>query len=235
VKIARKLSEGIASWLHFEFQCGRANLFNEKYLSNPIGQILTSIYGAKVVAEVNHPVLTEHMMGRGKRPKIDFAVIKDYPEIFVAVETKWIGKSAVKVDDIIWDLIRLELISDKNGADAYFILGGQQKKLQALFTSEAFLAPQQNRSPRPVLKTGEYQSMGLRLDNPPTSRIETIRSLLNKYPSVEMPAGISTGKPCIYPKQCNQNTYQVYVWKVAARKNRESFLAKEHKYYSPNA
>jgi len=230
---ARKLSEGVASWLHFEAQCGRAHLFNEKYLSNPIGQVLTSQYGPKVYAEVDHPVLTAHTMGRGKRPKIDFAVLDPYPNISIAVESKWIGKSKVKVEDILWDLIRLELISAIQGATTYFILGGKHKKLNTLFNSDAFLAPHDNRSPRPILNIGEYRSTSLRLDNPPISRINTIRKLVRKYPHVEMPVRIHSGQPSVYPRTCFQSTYQVYVWKIMAWKNRETFQTNQHKYYAP--
>ncbi len=184
------------------------------------------------MSEHNHPILTEHTTGRGKRPKIDFVVLQDDNYLLV-LEAKWAGRTALKVEDIIWDLIRLELMANHYNCDALFLLAGQKKKIQKLFHSPAFQAPQDNRTFRPILKDGVHRSMGMRLDNPPTQRIGVMKSLLTKYPNIEMPSKISSGKPYIFPKdECGNNDFQVYVWDIKPSNHRESFLAKNHNLYA---
>ena len=229
--IGRRLAQGVSSWLKFEFHCSRGHLFEEKYLSYPIGQILFSEYGKKLVSELNHPLLTEHTVGAGKRPKMDFAVLQG-EDIILSLEAKWAGSTPLKVEDIIWDLIRLELMASHYGCEAFFLLAGQRKKIKALFESSAFLAPHEKRSPRPILKDGVRRSMAMRLDHPPKQREVIIKRLLSKYPEIEMPSKISSGKPFIYPAACNSSDFQVYVWKIEPSIPRKSFLAKGHRLYA---
>ncbi len=120
--IARLLSEGVGSWLHFEATCDRSGLFNEKYLSYPIGQILSARLGDRVQAEFTHPLLAPLMTGSGRRPQIDFAYCDIWPTPTIAVETKWIGRTKVSVEDIIWDLIRLEMIAASNKQPVFLFL-----------------------------------------------------------------------------------------------------------------
>ena len=206
-------------------------MFEEKYLANPIGQILYAEYGEKVVSELNHPLLTEHTVGRGKRPKMDFAVVND-GNVTLSLESKWAGNTPLKIDDIIWDLVRLELLASHYLTKSIFLLAGKKKKLQALFASNSFLAPHKSRSPRPILKTGEYKSLGLRIDNPPEQRINVIKRLVQKFPDIEMPAKVSSGQPFVFPTECSNNDFQVYVWEIAPAKHRTSFLAREHNLYA---
>ncbi|MFV2045167.1 MAG: hypothetical protein ACC700_18275, partial [Anaerolineales bacterium] len=141
MKIARKLAFGLGGWLQFEFACDRSGLFSEKYLTSAVGKLLRAEFGAEVRSEVNHPILAPLMTGPGRRPQLDFAIQEPYPDISVAVETKWHGSTSVKLEDIIWDLIRLELLVNAYGTDAFFILAGKKKKLDALFRTKAWLAP----------------------------------------------------------------------------------------------
>lgn len=231
MKIARRLAHGVASWLRFEFQCQRGYLFEEKYLSYPIGQILHAEYGSKVESEVDHPLLTEHTVGRGKRPKMDFAVIKN-EEISLSLESKWIGSTVPKVEDLIWDLIRLELMAHHYNCISIFLLAGQHRGIKKLFSSNAFMAPRENRGPRPILKDGIHRSMAMRLDNPPEQRKEAIKNLVTKYPRIKMPSKISSGKPFFFPEKCNLPDFQVYVWEVSPATPRLSFLAENHKFYA---
>lgn len=229
--IARKLSEGVASWLRFEFHCLRGHLFEEKYLAYPIGQILFAEYGNKLVSEYDHPLLTEHKVGPGKKPKMDFAVLQN-DNIILSLEAKWAGKTTLKVEDLIWDLIRLELMANHYGCTSLFLLAGQRRTIKKLFESSAFLAPSEKRSPRPILKDGVHRSMALRLDTPPKQRERIMKKLLSRYPDIEMPSKISSGKPFYYPLKCNMGDFQVYVWQIEPSTPRECFLARKHKLYS---
>src|SRR5665213_3393392 len=127
--IARLLTQAAGSWLHFEYCCNRSGLFNEKYLSVPIGQLLSSRFGDRVHAEFLHPVISPMMKGPGRRPQIDFAYCETYPNVSIAVETKWIGATKPKISDILWDLVRLEMIAHHSNAQCVFMLGGRRKDL----------------------------------------------------------------------------------------------------------
>jgi hypothetical protein len=81
--LGRKLAEGVAGWMMHEFHCDRSELFSEKYLSVPIGQILSAEFGTKVYSEVDHPILSTMAVGAGRRPQIDFAILDPYPKIKV--------------------------------------------------------------------------------------------------------------------------------------------------------
>ena len=229
--IGNKLAKGVSSWLRFEFQCSRGHLFEEKYLSYPIGQILHSEYGNKLVSEQNHPLLEEHTIGPGKRPKLDFAVLQDN-NYLLSIEAKWAGKTPLKVEDIIWDLVRLELMANKYKCDSFFLLAGQKKKIQSLFQNHAFQAPLSNRSFRPILKDGVHRSLGMKLDAPPKQREKVMKKLFSKYPDIEIPTKISSGNPYFFPKDCNNSDFQVYVWEIKPVKDRTSFIPRNHKLYA---
>lgn len=73
----------------------------------------------------------------GRPPQIDFAV-KHIQEITHVVETKWVGPTAPSVSDIIWDCIRLEMAAHELQCEAYFVLAGSTKRIDALLESSAF-------------------------------------------------------------------------------------------------
>lgn len=231
MNIARHLSRGTAGWLSFEFHCERGRLFEEKYLSAPIGQILAGRFVGKVETEVEHPLLTEQTVGPGKRPKIDFAV-RQNDEFLVAVEAKWAGATPLKVEAIIWDLIRLELLAHHFGCQSFFVLAGQRKRIKKLFDSAAFRAERADGTPRPILKEGTHRSLGMKLDYPPNQRRAIIKRIVNKYPEIEIPSKVSSGQPFVHPVNCNGSDFQVYVWQIKPAANRECFTAKNHKLYA---
>ncbi len=92
MNIARKLAEGVAGWLFYEFHSRRYELFSEKYLTAPIGNILHGQFDRKVIAEYNHPILTQAKKTPGRPPQLDFVIV-DKGNITVAVESKWIGQT----------------------------------------------------------------------------------------------------------------------------------------------
>lgn len=217
--------------MRYEYHCQRGPLFSEKYLAYPIGQILNAEYGARVAAEVDHPVLSREMVGPGRRPQVDFVIRNAAGDIEVAVESKWCGRTVPKLENITWDIVRLELLAHDSGAETFFVLGGQKRVLARLFESDAFLAPNANREPRPLLRYDDRRAMGMRLDTPPAQRVPGVRKLFRKYPDVPMPNGIVTGKPYRSPTDGPGSQYQVFAWKVASRQGRRTFLPREHRLY----
>ncbi|MBN2165603.1 MAG: hypothetical protein JW717_04950 [Marinilabiliaceae bacterium] len=128
--IQRKLSEGVSGWLLFEFNCYRGLLFNEKYLSYPIGQILNSITDYKTKAEINHPCSNNN---QGRPLQVDFVLTDEMSNWKYAFESKWVGDSMVSLGSILWDLIRLQNL-DKYHPDikSYFVLSGFDKKISTI-------------------------------------------------------------------------------------------------------
>lgn len=128
--IQRKISEGVSGWLLFEFNCFRGYLFNEKYLSYPVGQILNSITEYKTLTEINHPCTNA---GQGRPLQVDFVLTDENSTWKYAFESKWIGNSMISLSSVIWDLIRLQNL-DQHHQDirCYFILAGFDKKINIL-------------------------------------------------------------------------------------------------------
>lgn len=233
MNLGRHLAEGVAGWLQYEFHCRRQWLFCERYLTYPVVQVLGSEMDGRVMCEVDHPLLSKVKTGSGKRPKIDFAVINpgDYPNIKIAVETKWIGKTVPRIADLLWDLVRIELIVSNSHCRGFFLIAGQNKRLLSLFNSRTFLSKSSRRTVRPILKVDSRRSMGLRLDNPPRERVKEVRELFRKYPNVLMPSRIRSGHPFISPIECNSNQYQVFVWEITPTTRRTPFFPRDHKLY----
>jgi len=66
---------------------------------------------------------------QGRPPQIDFCIYKADKSIEIAVESKWLGNAQVGVGDIIWDLIRLELLAHDLNVKCFFVLAGPKKKV----------------------------------------------------------------------------------------------------------
>ncbi|MEL6732147.1 MAG: hypothetical protein AAFP83_13545 [Bacteroidota bacterium] len=132
ISIQKKVCEGVSGWLLFEFSCFRGLLFNEKYLSYPIGQILNSATQYKTHSEVNHPFSNG---GKGRPLQVDFVLKEGEENGKLAFESKWVGDSMISLGSLIWDLIRLQnLHSQYTGLRCYFVLAGFDKKLNVLLS-----------------------------------------------------------------------------------------------------
>jgi len=134
----RVLAQSVGAWLQYEFACGRSTLFNERYMSVPIANALHSLYKHPVHSEYLHPVLAPAKVGPGRRPEVDFASVQKFPSVSCVVESKWVGSNGLTASDILWDLLRLELIAHETGAPAFFVLAGRRKHLETFFQSKAF-------------------------------------------------------------------------------------------------
>jgi hypothetical protein len=230
MKLARALTEGVGSWLHFEYSCDKSGLFSEKYLTAPIGQILHSRLGSRVLAEHRHPVLAPLMQGRGRRPEVDFVVFSEYPKIRVAVESKWIGEGRIDVQAVIWDLIRLELIAHAEGAECFFVLGGQRGNLERLFANEQF-AGQELLRRRPLLATTDNFFHKVYLTPVVPSRIDLLRRIFADFQDFQFPTYMGARRSTPFPAQCPLAQYQVYTWKITSAVPRNLFTPKNSFHY----
>jgi hypothetical protein len=215
--IERRLAEGTAAWLLFEFHCKRGDLFSEKQLATPVGQILAGQYPGRVKAEITHPHLIP-IKQRGRPPQLDFVVL-DGSNWEVAIETKWITNTPLTLGQIIWDLIRLELLVKHKVCDAYFIIGGFNKKLKEVL-GETHLFDS-------TLKGNQYithlkgQNIKLDLAKLNLATKEYINTKLNKYPAMTIPKILYLKKPQMAPKDSINLTFKIIACKILSPKNVE--------------
>jgi hypothetical protein len=208
--VQRRLAEGTSSWLLFEFHCKRGDLFSEKYLTVPVGQILTGLFPGQIKSEVNHPLLLKTSRV-GRPPQLDFVIVKD--GIWqVVIETKWVGKTEITVSQIIWDLMRLEILARLNNSVCYFILAGFNKKIVSLLENTHF------NSSNPVKSITTLTSTKISID---LSKLQQpIKDSLNvkmgKYPTCYFSEVISCDIPHFYPEKNINMSFKTLVWKVNA-------------------
>lgn len=229
---ARLISEGVGSWLQFEHACDRTGLFSEKYLTQPIGQILSARSGNKAQAEFTHPVLSKVAVGPGRRPEIDFVVCDPYPTIKIAVESKWIGKTRPSIDKIIWDLIRLELLAHHCGARCFFVLGGKRSDLDGYFMQKLFSGAELGKQKRPLLRVDTNHVHKTALVPTHAVRIPTLRKLFEPFQDFLFPHHLMSRRSDPFPKTGPKDRFQIYVWEISAAIQRETFRPKNSKHYS---
>lgn len=224
IDYAKLLAHGAGSWLQYEQACGHIGLFSEKYLAQPIGNILSGQTGNRVHAEFEHPVLAPLMAGRGRRASIDFAVCDPYPQITIAVESKWIGRSTPDMGSILWDLVRLELINHHSNARAIFALGGRRRDLDRFFSQPDLYSASTNRRRLPLLR---YDTNALHtVSIGPVDRVRTpyLSSEFERYPNLAFPSHIRTRRTAPFPALQTSDRFQVYAWEVRSLPRRATFL-----------
>jgi hypothetical protein len=229
--LAKVLAHGVGSWVQFEQACSRSTLFEEKYLTHPIGQILSARTGARVLPEYNHPILAPLMQGAGRRPAIDFAVRDPDPKISVAVESKWIGRTRISVESVLWDLIRLELIVHYEQAKCYFMIGGKRKDLETLFNTPTFSDSATVSHRKPLL---QHAHNGLhRVSLVPTVRVRIpmLKRLFKDYQDMEFPQLLVAQRSAPFPEAQTRNGFQVYVWRVMSAGRRDTFRPRNSRHY----
>ena len=229
---ARILTAGVGGWLQFEYACDRSELFSERYLSSAIGQILSSRTGNRTYAEYVHPVLAALAKGAGRRPEVDFVVCDPYPKIAVAVESKWIGRTAPSIQSILWDLIRLELLAHDQKARCFFVLGGKRSSLEKLFMHKDFSGVAAGKMARPLLRHDNNLVHKTNLVPTAGARIPLLKQLFEPYQNMKFPHKILTRRSAPFPADQPGRIYQVYVWEVLSVANREIFLPRNSKHYS---
>jgi hypothetical protein len=218
MKPVKILAQAVGAWLQYEFACDRSNLFNERYLSVPIATALHAIYKDEVRSEYLHPVLGPAMTGPGRRPEVDFAAIRTYPKVSCVLESKWIGSGQMNAGDILWDLLRLELIAHHTKSPAFFLLAGRRKHLEKFFLSKAFTGePTSSGRIRPLLKLeGRPGGGNIRVDTPNSDRMSIFNKLFQSYQNISFTSQITTSAAQIYPADCPMYQYQACVWQVLA-------------------
>jgi len=196
-----KLSKGTTSWLEYEFSCDRGNLFNEKYLSFPIGNILNSITDCMVLTEINHPAIKKLKVGRPLQ--IDFVLHEkgSKSKWKYVVESKWTGTTEPKLEDIFWDLIRLQNIFEyQKDAKCYFVFSGFLKKLKTSKISPLFTEAKDGPSKSKVsLITRSRSFYKIELKHLDKTTKKNLNEKKNKYGQFKMFSEIVIRTPHIFP------------------------------------
>lgn len=137
----RRLSEGIAAKLEFDYVCERGNSFSEYYLHGAINEIIGALVAPadhRIHAGFAHPVLKRTPgSGSGRQKEVDFQV---QPYVLgggaLTVEAKWADSSHASWDRILLDLCRLTLIAQTDeDAECLFVLAGSSMKVEEVFQS----------------------------------------------------------------------------------------------------
>jgi hypothetical protein len=231
---AIKLALAVGAWLQYEFACDRSELFNERCMSAPIASCLHALYKQEVRSEYLHPILAPLKSGPGRRPEVDFVVVTKYPEISCVLESKWIGATRVKIEDILWDLLRLELIAHQTQAAAFFLLAGRRRHLESLFQSKGFRGKRTTAGKyRTILKM--HPQPNIRVAGPVEGRERIFRKVLVSYQDISFPNQISTSVGHAYPKACPMFQYQAYVWHVHSPVGGQRFFPRNHSLYRRGA
>jgi len=212
LKLRRALSEGVSSWLTFEKCSGRGRLFSEKYMALPISQILAHHFGAVVEAEHNHPVLS---LGgrRGRPPQLDF-IVRDGDTVSLVVESKWIGKSSVKISDVIWDCVRLELAANFYGCDGIFILAGENGKVEASLKSSAFNPKTSRGIPSPILGLNGNGRKSVNIQSPKKDFGPALHEYLALFPKVQFPRSFVCGTGVQINRDASSKKNIAAVWHI---------------------
>ncbi len=231
MNLARIISAGLGGWLQFEFACGRSGLFDERYLSVAIAQILGGTLGGRILSEFDHPILNRYMAGPGRRPAIDFVFCEDYPKISVAVEAKWASSSHATVENIIWDLVRLEQVAHYHEAACFFVLAGKRADLERLFLSEKFQGRKGPFARGPILnvRSNAVHIFPLVPEHP--YRIPLLRKIFTDSQEVPVPYRLRTVRAIPFPEEVPLNNYQVYVWSIRPEYERREFLPSKIDHY----
>jgi hypothetical protein len=241
MKEVKRIAEGVAANLWYEYCCLKGKLFNESYLSSSTGNILQAIHGgltAHVISGYQHPSLSNLMKTSGRRPEIDF-VVSQYDDslinkrarstskpvkqerntslLLTAIETKWAGSSHCTLENIIWDIIRLEMLAALNpNMTAILLLAGHSKLLKTLQTKHGLegLLP---------FKAGPQELNLLPKDIVNRNGLKRVFED-NQIQALDIPKKIILTPSVSALLPTNSSKMCVIAWQINAKKNRETFI-----------
>ena len=212
--LQKKISQGVSGWLLYEFNCNRGDLFNEKYLSFPIGNILNTLTEFQTSTEENHPCSNSNSKGRPLQ--VDFVILDKYKtkEWKYAIETKWIGKTNISLHSVIWDLIRLQnLFKDFNNIKCYFVLSGFNKKIQHL-TRDFNITYNLNNSSKSNLTTVNNNTLKFHLDKLDNKSKNNINAKIKNYIDFTLYSKIVCKPAHVYPNENLNMTFSTYIFEI---------------------
>jgi len=129
------LAQVIVHWLEYQALCGRAELFSEAYLSQPIGEYCLSLNPNHFEPESLYP--NDYQKGAGRKQAIDFAVFgrnaaNTQNVIKHAIETKFATAKRTFYQEVYDDLYRLlwfQPTREPAGCHRWLVIAGYHKNL----------------------------------------------------------------------------------------------------------
>lgn len=211
----RRIAEGIASWLHFEFCCCRGKVLDESALKSSVSQLLGSLpatRGALVYSNYAHPDLRRRFK-TGRKPEVDYAVVYKHgpdstPSVEYAVECKWADSSHTNGSRIVKDFLRLVALHNLSGkrTECFFVLAGSIVNLKKTLSLDIF------RTANPKSKLiPKQRGMGkVKISDMPS----TVQSgAISLFPSIQEFSVNCTGK--VFDQQdIKELTFQAIVWRI---------------------
>jgi hypothetical protein len=213
---ARRISEAVGSWLHFEFACYRGGLFSESTLKAAVGSVLSSfpidVNGARAHAEVRHRAL-------GNLRRLDYALcLRNDNEIVdsvqVAIESKWAGSSYCTTENIAQDFMRLMLVKRANPlAKCIFLLAGSARNLAPLLVKPPFSA---EAGKNLGLRTSQTEARITFNRNKSTHKVAFTEAIQDWRQKGVIPAGFVAKCYGLHPQQTDFKTvrFQAIAWEV---------------------
>ena len=221
---ASSLVEAVGAWLYFEDKCRRDNLFSERHMAHPIGQFLQAQLQGPVHAEYPHPVLAPSHIGKGDKPRIDFAVPNQANPIGLAIETKWTQRGGSELSGIIADLIRLELVAHC-GATAILLVAGKRKSLRSLSSARAFVSGSSQPRTSQLLPTEGGRKRVVRLDPAPSHRSKIIKKGTEPFQGLQIARAFFVRSVRPFPREVPLYQHTVHGWFVSSLgKERRTFV-----------
>lgn len=161
----------------------------------------------------------------GRNPQIDFVQLNEKGEPAIAIESKFVGvgSSKLSIGDVIWDLIRLELINFELGIKCYFVVAGKRKKINEFFTAKKFFDVDKKSALNQLLPTPEKFTGRLNILNCSAKRLSTFKKYLIQYKDLELPSIIRFNSVHFYPKSCSNFDNQVFVWEISSLRKKPRF------------
>lgn len=215
-KHLKNILKAISYWLNFEKICRKEKLFNEKYLSYPMGQYLQSRFTKGLWTEYRHPFLNSKKVG--SKPKIDFIIkgkIEGNECIKIAIETKWISESSTLLKDCLKDILRLALLADNcSNISCYFIVCGRYSNwLSKIKNNKKFYYTKENGKHVNLLNLGVPGHNTIRPSAPPKKFAKVIKTALSELdPKKDLPDTIRITYCGKYPENHLRKEYVAIGW-----------------------
>lgn len=220
MNVARRISEAVGSWMHFEFCCHRSGLMSEAALKAAVGNVLSAfpsaVSGSRVHAEVHHTALATAKGGRKRCLDFALACLPDNGpcnNVEVAVETKWAGSSHCTYKTIAEDFLRLALVKRANpGAKCIFVIAGTAANVTRVIAGRPFTVDNVRNSGVHLCNSPRR----LRFDALKSEHQIMFRTAFRNWRHSSIPASIVSCCHGAYPAQTQRGTvrFQSIAWEL---------------------
>lgn len=141
--LSKRISEGMTAKLNFDYACNRGSYFGEYYMHGTGNEIISAnIDPQEYLLSSGYPHKSLNIIGNiGRKSELDFCIIeRSTNQEKFCIEMKWAGSSHCKIDNILLDLIRLQIIVNNNrDTECIFVLSGLKKDIDSIFEEKLLI------------------------------------------------------------------------------------------------